>query len=135
MSVMSSCKRDVNSISDDDVKVIELSDNEIYKRFALATPAFPSGFVKLEPFNQILPRVILKDLQKIKAFEAKRDDVWISSFPKCGTTWTQEMVWCIMNDLDFRRAESTSVFPALLAGLASYSANSAAISAANFFPK
>ena len=34
------------------------------------------------------------------------DDIWISSFPKCGTTWTQEMVWNIVNNLDFDAARS-----------------------------
>ena len=37
------------------------------------------------------------------------DDVWISSFPKCGTTWTQEMVWNILNNLDFQTARSTKL--------------------------
>ena len=33
------------------------------------------------------------------------NDIWISSFPKCGTTWTQEMVWNIVNNLDFETAK------------------------------
>ena len=38
--------------------------------------------------------------------EVFKEDIWISSFPKCGTTWTQEMVWNIVNDLDFEKAKS-----------------------------
>ena len=38
--------------------------------------------------------------------EVFEEDIWISSFPKCGTTWTQEMVWNIVNDLDFEKAKS-----------------------------
>ena len=38
--------------------------------------------------------------------EVFEEDIWISSFPKCGTTWTQEMVWNIVNDLDFERAKT-----------------------------
>ena len=26
-----------------------------------------------------------------------------------GTTWTQEMVWCIMNNLDFKAASETNL--------------------------
>ena len=37
----------------------------------------------------------------------RSSDVWVVTQPKCGTTWTQEMVWCIMNDLDFVKAKET----------------------------
>ena len=66
-------------------QVVDLTaDDETCRKFTAATPAFPSGFVKLQPYNQVLPRVFLKDTQQIKDFEVKQDDVWISSFPKCG---------------------------------------------------
>ena len=47
-------------------------------------------------------------LPQIKKFEVRPDDTWICTFPKCGTTWTQEMVWCLKNKLDFAKAKSTS---------------------------
>jgi hypothetical protein len=41
----------------------------------------------------LLPEVMTKGyLQDIKSMEVYEDDIWIITFPKCGTTWTQEMV-------------------------------------------
>ena len=45
----------------------------------------------------------------ISSFEVREDDILISSFPKCGTTWTQEMVWNIVNNLDFVQAKSVTL--------------------------
>ncbi|XP_053686575.1 luciferin sulfotransferase-like [Sabethes cyaneus] len=42
-------------------------------------------------------------------FEVKTDDIWIASYPKSGTTWVQEMVWLICNDLDFDKARATVI--------------------------
>uniref|UniRef100_A0A182ITI5 Sulfotransferase domain-containing protein n=1 Tax=Anopheles atroparvus TaxID=41427 RepID=A0A182ITI5_ANOAO len=44
---------------------------------------------------------LLKPIQRLAVYE---DDVWVITFPKCGTTWTQEMVWLLNNDLDYERA-------------------------------
>ena len=44
--------------------------------------------------------------ERIYNFELRPDDIWIVSYPKCGTTWTQEIVWQIINDLDLETAKS-----------------------------
>ena len=54
---------------------------------------------------KVLPREFAKYEKKIMDLEVFDDDIWISSFPKCGTTWTQEMVWNIVNNLDFEAAK------------------------------
>lgn len=41
---------------------------------------------------------------KIYNFEARPDDVFISSLMRSGTTWTQEMIWLICNNLDYETA-------------------------------
>lgn len=30
--------------------------------------------------------------EKVKKMEIYEDDIWVVTFPKCGTTWCQEMV-------------------------------------------
>ncbi|KAF7272637.1 hypothetical protein GWI33_014600 [Rhynchophorus ferrugineus] len=52
-----------------------------------------------------MPKKFLTMQDKINNWEVNESDVWIVSFPKTGTTWTQEMVWLILNDLDYKRAE------------------------------
>ncbi|XP_053664882.1 luciferin sulfotransferase-like [Anopheles marshallii] len=47
-----------------------------------------------------------KDLLDIEVFP---DDVWVASYPKSGTTWCQEMVWLICNDLNFQAARAESL--------------------------
>ena len=44
------------------------------------------------------------DLERIKNMEIFEDDVWVVSYMKSGTTWTQEMTWLIANDLDYKAA-------------------------------
>jgi len=41
---------------------------------------------------------------RVKKLKIYGDDVWVVTFPKCGTTWTQEMVWLINNDLNYEKA-------------------------------
>lgn len=39
-------------------------------------------------------------------FKVRPDDIWVISFPKTGTTWTQEMVWMLYNNLDYKTSSS-----------------------------
>lgn len=49
---------------------------------------------------------ILHDLLEFEVFE---DDIWIITYPKCGTTWAQEMTWLLMNNLNFEKAKSIDI--------------------------
>uniref|UniRef100_A0A182JPP8 Sulfotransferase domain-containing protein n=1 Tax=Anopheles christyi TaxID=43041 RepID=A0A182JPP8_9DIPT len=47
--------------------------------------------------------------QELLEAEVYPDDVWVISYPKSGTTWAQEMVWLICNDLNFEAARADSL--------------------------
>ena len=47
-----------------------------------------------------MPRMFEQKLKIIKNFELREDDIWIVTYPKSGTTWTQELVWTLVNDVD-----------------------------------
>jgi len=92
----------------------ELSDCEELQKFWECVGGnkkgeFKTGFVRFQPFGQVLPRYYARLQKEIAELEVHKDDVWISSFPKCGTTWTQEMVWNIVNNLDFKTAKAVTL--------------------------
>jgi len=45
--------------------------------------------------------------ERILNMKLRKDDVWIVTSPKCGTTWTQEITWLVMNKVDTMRAKET----------------------------
>ncbi|VEN58590.1 unnamed protein product [Callosobruchus maculatus] len=53
----------------------------------------------------VLKKNYLNYLDKFYEFPVRDGDVWICGIPKSGTTWTQEMVWMIMNNLDTEGAK------------------------------
>ncbi|XP_066994996.2 luciferin sulfotransferase [Anabrus simplex] len=65
---------------------------------------YSKGSVRVSPSDCILPVRYKQFADRIKNFEVREDDVWIITYPKCGTTWTQEMVWLLMNNMDFKTA-------------------------------
>jgi len=58
----------------------------------------------------IMPRKFVdKDLERIKNMEVFEDDIWVVTYPKCGTTWTQEMIWMIGYNLDYETSLSVKL--------------------------
>jgi len=57
------------------------------------------------PFNCVMPKYYQEISDKVRNFEVRDDDIWIVTYPKCGTTWTQEIVWHIMNDVNREAGE------------------------------
>ena len=58
----------------------------------------------------VMPRYFAENLEKkIYNFELRDDDIWIVTYPKCGTTWTQELVWMLINDVDIEKGKKPQI--------------------------
>jgi len=50
--------------------------------------------------GMVMPRNFNLVSERLYNFTLRDDDIWIVTFPKTGTTWTQELVWMLVNDVD-----------------------------------
>ncbi|XP_067613637.1 sulfotransferase 1 family member D1-like isoform X2 [Eurosta solidaginis] len=51
-----------------------------------------------------------ENIKDIYDFEVKQDDVFITTFPKSGTTWIQEATWLLLNNLDYDEAKKVHLW-------------------------
>ena len=71
---------DWKNISEDEKSRLQANFSE--KSLVTDLVRYENGFV--------MPRLFAEKIQKrIFDFELRDDDIWIVTFPKCGTTWTQ----------------------------------------------
>jgi hypothetical protein len=54
----------------------------------------------------ILPQKYRDVSEQVKNLEIRDDDVFLCSFPRTGSTWLQEILWLLGNDLDFEKAKN-----------------------------
>jgi len=60
--------------------------------------------------HRFVTRVGKRDLVKqIYNMKVSENDVWVVTYPRSGTTWTQEMVWNIVNNLDFEKSKTLDI--------------------------
>jgi estrone sulfotransferase len=57
----------------------------------------------------LMPRDFGPTLERLYNFALRDDDIWIVTFPKSGTTLTQEMVWMLVNDVVEERGQESLV--------------------------
>ena len=68
-----------NPISDD----VKKQRQKIY-----TSPSSLDGLVS-DPLGIYIPKSMEKVAEKVYNFKVRPDDIWIVTYPKCGTTWTQ----------------------------------------------
>uniref|UniRef100_A0A4P6D7N0 Putative sulfotransferase 1c4-like protein n=1 Tax=Rhodnius prolixus TaxID=13249 RepID=A0A4P6D7N0_RHOPR len=69
-----------------------------------------SGFVQVGPEKRLFPVKYAEHAENYYNFDLNEDDVWIMTFPKSGTTLTQELVWMINNNLDYEASSKMQLF-------------------------
>ncbi|XP_065065257.1 sulfotransferase 1E1-like [Rhopilema esculentum] len=94
------------------VQLVPLSDSDTERlKDAYPTPFVKLGqkFVRTVPGNCILPKAYEEFKDRYKNWEVRSEDTYIFGFPKNGTTWVQELVWCLQNNCDIDKAKAISL--------------------------
>ena len=55
----------------------------------------------------LVRRRLVNHMRILRNFELRDDDIFIMSHPKTGTTWTQELVWMVVNNVNVEKSKNT----------------------------
>ncbi|KYM97385.1 PREDICTED: estrogen sulfotransferase-like [Cyphomyrmex costatus] len=75
-----------------------------------------TGFVLVGTKKYFFPFRYVEQGEGFYNFKARSDDIWMTSYPRSGTTMAQELIWLLANDLNFDVAKKrplTERFPFL----------------------
>ncbi|CAH1645916.1 unnamed protein product [Spodoptera littoralis] len=65
---------------------------------------YASELARLGPKGYIVNKAFKKDAANIYNLPLKSSDIFVTSYQRSGTTWTQELVWLLASDLDYEKA-------------------------------
>ncbi|KAG7208936.1 hypothetical protein KM043_015114 [Ampulex compressa] len=82
----------------------EYLDEEKTKELLKVFKGERDGWVLVGPKKWFFPLRYTEQGKGFYNFKARPDDTWIVTYPRSGTTWTQELVWLLSNNLDFETA-------------------------------
>ncbi|CRL03234.1 CLUMA_CG016264, isoform A [Clunio marinus] len=83
-------------------------DDDLQEEVSLKFPNQPE-MIFVGPEKWFLPKSFKDYANIIYNFDVRPSDVFVCTFPRSGTTWTQEMVWLICNDLDYNTAKQVAL--------------------------
>ena len=90
-----------------EIEILSVSETEKETLHKLYSTFRDQGqsYIKTSPGNCVLPAAYEKFKDRIHNLQLRSDDVFVLTWVKNGTTWTQEMVWCLQNNCDFQTAK------------------------------
>ncbi|KAG0713789.1 Estrogen sulfotransferase [Chionoecetes opilio] len=62
---------------------------------------YKHGLVRLNPGRWLFPAEFTKFANGLFNFKWRNSDVVVMTYPKCGTNWTQEIIWTMRNNANF----------------------------------
>ncbi|RXG73594.1 Sulfotransferase 1C4 [Armadillidium vulgare] len=68
---------------------------------------YRNGTIRLDPDGWFLTTHFITFADKFFDFKFKRSDVVIMTYPKCGSTWVQEIVWNMLFNPNFDNPEAS----------------------------
>uniref|UniRef100_A0A2A4K5L1 Sulfotransferase domain-containing protein n=1 Tax=Heliothis virescens TaxID=7102 RepID=A0A2A4K5L1_HELVI len=86
---------EIKNVSEDEDKIIK----KYYKDYV-------RPFIRVGPKGYIAPAGYGDHAAEIYNLEVRPDDIWVTTFSRSGTTWLQELVWLVANNLDFETAKA-----------------------------
>lgn len=82
-------------------------ENDAYEDLIGSNFLFPQ-LCRIEPSSYFVTEAL--DLEAINNFEIFDDDIFIITPPKSGTTWMQEIVWLLKNQINVQKSKVTNQF-------------------------
>jgi len=87
-------------------KIVPL-DDETQAKIAKDFLGYPNGLASCNHWGfKVSATLTAEELEDFYNYPLDPRDIWVVTPPKCGTTWAQEMVWLLANDLDYEGAKT-----------------------------
>ncbi|CAH0390405.1 unnamed protein product [Bemisia tabaci] len=67
------------------------------------------GFIQVGDEKWLVPARYARHASGYYQFPLKMGDVWIMTFPRSGTTWCQELIWLLNNNLDYKKSAAVAL--------------------------
>lgn len=85
---------------------IKALDAELTEKMLARFKGERTGWVKVGEKEYFFPSRYVEQAEGFYKFKARPSDTWVLSYPRSGTTWTQELVWLLSNNLDYQSSKT-----------------------------